>query len=38
MSSKKFIAFVGVFAFLIVGFVGGVNYVIDPLWVIFSSK
>ncbi|MBE0490679.1 MAG: hypothetical protein IBX44_00335 [Sulfurospirillum sp.] len=30
MSSKKFIAFVGLFAFLIVGFVGGVNYVVDP--------
>lgn len=32
MSNKKFIAFVGLFAFLIVGFVGGVNYVVDPLW------
>jgi hypothetical protein len=30
MSSRKFIAFVGVFVFLIVGFVGGVNYVVDP--------
>jgi len=30
MNSKKFIAFVGVFAFFIVGFVGGVNYVVDP--------
>ena len=31
MSSRKFIAFVGIFVFLIVGFVGGVNYVVDPL-------
>lgn len=30
MGSRKFIAFVGVFAILIVGFVGGVNYMIDP--------
>lgn len=30
MSSKKFIAFVGMFAFFIVGFVGGLNYVVDP--------
>lgn len=30
MSSKKFIALVGLFVFLIVGFVGGVNYVVDP--------
>ncbi|MBW6489362.1 hypothetical protein [Sulfurimonas sp.] len=30
MSSKKFIAFVGLLAFLIVGFVGVVNYVVDP--------
>lgn len=32
MSSKKFIAVVSVFTFLMVGVVGGVNYVIDPLW------
>ncbi|MBE0513324.1 hypothetical protein [Sulfurimonas sp.] len=37
MSSKKFIAFVGLFAFLIVGFVGGVNYVVDP-FNIFHTK
>ncbi|MGE0739009.1 hypothetical protein [Sulfurimonas sp.] len=38
MSSKKFIAFVGVFAFLIVGFVGGVNYVVDPGYIYFKKK
>ncbi len=30
MSSRKFIAFVGIFVILIVGFVGVVNYVVDP--------
>ncbi len=30
MSSRKFIAFVGIFVFLIAGFVGEVNYVVDP--------
>lgn len=30
MSSRKFIAFVGIFVFLVVGFVSGMNYVVDP--------
>lgn len=38
MSNKKFIAFVGLFAFLIAGFVGVVNYVIDPGFVYFKKE
>lgn len=38
MSSKKFIAFVGLFVFLIVGNVGILNYFVDPGYIYFKKN